>query len=442
MLYLRTGDYTAAEPLFRKALEVFRKTPGDESPEFASSLHDLAALYHRMGDHASAEPLFKRALEIRRVVLSQDHPELFQSTTSLAELYRDTGDYAAAEPLLREALEVTRAALGTRHSRFVDAMIRPADLLCRRNDQGFAVPFLQLGPDLGTPNSRFVDAMIRLAELLCRRSDYGAAAPLVQQAAKSARKKLGWDHPYYTRALHLLANIRIETGDNRAAESALKELVDMRLAASGERHPSYNAGRMDLAHLYAMTGREAEAIFLLENAATTDDKVICNVFAMCTESLRTAYLELIRGNWEAYLSLILRHFKSSAGAIRLALDFVLRRKAIGAEMSSVQRDAILVGEYAELQPELSELKTLRMQIAQALLTGRNSNSAEVTPQLIAAWDRRKEGLEEQIARRIPEEYLDAMFRVANCHSVASALPDDSVLLEFVRFRVVRVRREA
>src|SRR5262249_10244377 len=161
----------------------------------------------------------------------------------------------------------------------------------------------------------------------------------------SARKILGWDHPYYARALRLLAKIRVDTGDIEAAESALKQLVDLRLAASGERHPSYNACRIDLAHLYAITGRGAETVSLLEKAAATDDKVICNVFAMCTESLRTAYLELIRGNWEAYLSLILGRLSSLAGVARLALDFVLKRKAIGVEMASLQGRAILAGEY-------------------------------------------------------------------------------------------------
>jgi tetratricopeptide (TPR) repeat protein len=422
VLYCRIGDYVAAEPLFRQALDVFRTTPGEKSPEFASSLHELATLHHRKGDYAIAEPLFKRSLELRRLVLTRDQPELYQTITHLAALYRDTGDDAAAEPLLREALDVTRSDLGTRHPRFVDAMSQFAILLRGRSSHRAAVPLLQQAANSGTCDSRFVDAMIQFADLLSRRGDHGTAVPLLQQAAKHARKILGWDHPYHARALRLLAMIRIDTRDMVAAESALKELIDIRLAASGWRHPSYNASRIDLAHLYATTGREAEAVALLEQAATTDDKAICNVFATCTESLRTAYLELIRGNWEAYLSLVLLHLKSSDGIIRLAVDFVLRRKAIGAEMLSVQRDAILIGEYAELQPELRELSNLRSQIAQALLTGRNSNSAKEAHRRIAAWDRRKEQLEETIARRIPKERLDVTFRATTESSLANETP--------------------
>ncbi len=50
------GDHAAALPLFRQALEIRRTALGEDHPDYATSLNNLAALYQAMGDHAAAYP--------------------------------------------------------------------------------------------------------------------------------------------------------------------------------------------------------------------------------------------------------------------------------------------------------------------------------------------------------------------------------------------------
>ncbi len=40
-----------------------------------------------MGDYAAAEPLYRQALEIRRMALGEDHPDYAASLNNLAGLY-------------------------------------------------------------------------------------------------------------------------------------------------------------------------------------------------------------------------------------------------------------------------------------------------------------------------------------------------------------------
>jgi CHAT domain-containing protein len=107
----RMGDYARAEPLYRQALEIRRKSLGEAHPDYASSLESLATLYYSLGDYARAEPLFRQALEIRQKSLGEAHPDYASSLNNLAFLYNSLGDYARAEPLYRQAATVTLNSL-------------------------------------------------------------------------------------------------------------------------------------------------------------------------------------------------------------------------------------------------------------------------------------------------------------------------------------------
>jgi CHAT domain-containing protein len=71
----------------------------------------LAQLYKIQGDYARAEPLFRHALALTKQVLGEQHPNYALCLINLALLYWSQGDYARAAPLLQQALEITRSGL-------------------------------------------------------------------------------------------------------------------------------------------------------------------------------------------------------------------------------------------------------------------------------------------------------------------------------------------
>jgi len=73
-LYSATGRYEQAERLYQQALEIRRQVLGEQHPDFASSLNNLAALYGSTGRSEQAEPLYQQALEVSRQVLGPNHP--------------------------------------------------------------------------------------------------------------------------------------------------------------------------------------------------------------------------------------------------------------------------------------------------------------------------------------------------------------------------------
>jgi len=106
------GRYSDAEPLFRQATEIWRKSLGEDHPDYAASLNNRAELYRSMGRYSDAEPLFRQATEIWRKSLGGDHPNYATSLNNLALVYDSMGRYSEAEPLFRQATEIRRKVLG------------------------------------------------------------------------------------------------------------------------------------------------------------------------------------------------------------------------------------------------------------------------------------------------------------------------------------------
>jgi tetratricopeptide (TPR) repeat protein len=86
------------------------KLGGDENPQAASALTNLAEDRAFQSDPASAEPLLRQALAIRQKEWSSGHPGVIAAQVRLAEVLTAEGEAPEAEPILRQALASAQAA--------------------------------------------------------------------------------------------------------------------------------------------------------------------------------------------------------------------------------------------------------------------------------------------------------------------------------------------
>ncbi|MBZ5664928.1 MAG: serine/threonine-protein kinase [Acidobacteriia bacterium] len=110
LLQFDRGDYAAAERYDRQALDIDHKLGGEESPQAAAALVNLAEDRAFQGDPASAESLLRQALAIRKKELPLSHPSIIATEVRLGETLTAEGKAAEAEPILREALASARSA--------------------------------------------------------------------------------------------------------------------------------------------------------------------------------------------------------------------------------------------------------------------------------------------------------------------------------------------
>jgi tetratricopeptide (TPR) repeat protein len=88
---------------------------GDDHPDVATSLNNLAGLYDSQGRYSEAEPLYQQALALRQRLLGDDHPAVASTLWHLGVMRYHQGQVAAAAALLLRALPIYQAKLGDHH---------------------------------------------------------------------------------------------------------------------------------------------------------------------------------------------------------------------------------------------------------------------------------------------------------------------------------------
>ncbi len=220
--YQGQGLYADAEPWLDAELTVARSLLGEQHPDVATSLNNLAELYRSQGRYEEAEPLYIQALELRRTLLGEQHPDVATSLNNLAELYRSQGRYEEAEPLYIQALELRRTLLGEQH------------------------------PDVAT-------SLNNLAELYRSQGRYEEAEPLYIQALELRRTLLGEQHPDVATSLNNLALLYESQGRYELAEPLYIQAFQIDQQALGQEHPDFAIDLSNLAGLYTTLERYAEA---------------------------------------------------------------------------------------------------------------------------------------------------------------------------------------
>ena len=121
-LYYSQGLYDKAEPLYKEVIEITGNALGKDHPSYATSLNNLAELYRTQGLYDKAEPLYIKAIEIDKKALGEEHPDYARDLNNLGGLYRAQGLYDQAEPLYKEAMEITGNALGKDHPSYATSL--------------------------------------------------------------------------------------------------------------------------------------------------------------------------------------------------------------------------------------------------------------------------------------------------------------------------------
>lgn len=437
-LYAFMGRYSEAESLYRQSLEASRKTVGEQHPQYARTLNNLASLHEEMGAYSKAEPLYRQALDIMISKSGKNSPDAAAALNNLAGLYKTMGDYGKAESLYIQANEIWRAVYGEKHPDFAFGLGNVADLyyLMGKFDAAGKLyeQALQIErSSLGEKHPDVALTMQNLAVLYKTLGRYKEAETLYRQALEIWKSSLGERHASVALSLHNLASLYHAMGRYGEAGPLYRQALEMRTALLGDFHPDTASSLNSLAALDASSSRYDEALELMKKAQDINDRLIRNVFSIASESLRLKYIAVLRGETDAFLSLVVRHLSQSPAAVTAGLDLMLKRKAIVAEATAAERDAILGGRYPDLEPGLRELRTLRIQIAQKTMAGPGPEGLDAHQKLLAKWNEEKDRIEVNLASRIPEINLEKRLMEADRQAVAKALPEDAALVEFVRF---------
>ena len=418
------GDLPGASVQLDESIRIRRGTLGPADANLGESLYNLGLLELGAGDLSAAERHFLEAEGILRGELGQAHPRVAMVKNALGHLRYQLSDYDGAEALYRDAL----AILGEGHPLAPQVLANAGDVAMHRGHAdvaedayGKAYRLQQEAERREGPDD--LGWLSRFADLARVRGDYETAERLLGDALQHART------PAVLWEMGVLHHVR---GELKEAESLYREALDAWTQGPGELHPETDRYLIAIGIVCAATGRADEALERMVAAAEIHDRVIGGLLSVGSERRRLAFLERVRRSAAIHLSVVLRHRAEDPLAVGSGLDLTLRRKAVSAEASAVQREAVLGGRYPELADPLRRLSLLRMQIATKSLSGPGPEGSPEHHLLLEAWKRESESLETELASSIPEMDLERRLSAADRRAVSEALPERSALVEFVR----------
>ena len=303
-LYESQGKYEEAEPYYQQSLEMRRKLLGNEHPHVATSLNNLAGLYESQGKYEEAEPYYQQSLEMRRKLLGNEHPSVATSLQGLAVLYKSQGKYEEAEPYYLQSLEMTRKLLGNEHPSVASSLNNLALLYYSQGKYEEAKPYYQQSLEmtrklLGNEHPDVATSLNNLALLYQSQGKYEEAEPYYQQSLEMYRKLLGDEHPDVATSLNNLAGLYESQGKYEEAEPYYQQSLEMRRKLLGNEHPDVATSLNNLAGLYESQGKYEEAEPYYQQSLEMRRKLLGNEHPDVASSLNNlAYFYSSQGKYE------------------------------------------------------------------------------------------------------------------------------------------------
>ena len=322
------GSVTAREILEHGAQRIEREL-GAEPLVKARLTAVIGNTFAALGLYGEAAVRLEQALAMRRALLGEDHPDVARNLDDLAWVYQSLGRFEETESLLVRALAIREAALGPDHldvaqslqslavfRAYVQSDLDAAEVLYRRS---LAIREHALGPD----DLDVADTIGHLGTLARKRGDLEQAEALLSRAVAINQKLLGPDHFAAAQAINSLANLSIDMGEYPRAIELHRRALAIREAALGADHDLVAESLGNLAACYSRQGRHTQAEPLLLRALAIRRRAFADDHPAVSDNL----LYLGRHH------LRLGRLAAAAAAFQHALD--IRQRAYGPDHPKV-----------------------------------------------------------------------------------------------------------
>lgn len=469
-LHLDLGHLEKAHELLEDALLIYRRsgTPSNDI-NYLNAFNNMATVYHKQGKYDAAVDAYKKALDGYVDSFGDDHPQALIIRSNLGEIYRDKGQYAAAADMLEVALKSARKlkqggqlaqamilnGLGNlysdmsdteraveRYEAAIEIMEREKgpkdqDVLTMKNniavilrnsgqnEQSLALHQQVLAARkeaLGPYHADIAQSMGNIAGVYQALGRHDEAIKWLTGAHEQFCKVLGPTHPSSLQASGNLAILMYETGDDAGALQRFSEVYDDVKKALGDGHARTIEALENLADVQYRLGETEAAKKSAEALVRAKESILPFVLGMDERS---------RLSWQAkHLSLSVEPFVLSPEQLATT---TLRRKGI--VLDSLLEDRMLGSnsrEDSSTAALLDEMGTLRGRIAELTL----GEGAVDESKRLALLGRVSE-IERKLASGNEKSFTSRRGINLTLDGLRACLPSDAALVDFVSFDDVK-----
>jgi tetratricopeptide (TPR) repeat protein len=237
-----TSNYAAARSYLEECLRLRERILGEEHPDTATTLGSIGAVMIGVGDAQSAQILFRRVLVIQERSLGLEHPAIATCLNNLATTMILQGQIGDAISLLERALAINEGALGPDHVETLSVIMNLAVLRRRSSEFDRAAELMRRALEgsertFGRDHPFTADCANNCGSLLMSVGDFAGAQEMFDRALAVREKFLGPENVASINTRLNLAGIMRLRGEVEAAVSAYRQVLPMKITASGIMHP-------------------------------------------------------------------------------------------------------------------------------------------------------------------------------------------------------------
>ncbi len=270
-VYTAAGRFEDAAAELEQSLAAIEGVLGEDHPETAAPLNNLAIVLREVGDLERAEAVHRRELALGIETLGADHVDVALSRVNLGSALLVRGRYADAEAELRRALPILEQGLGADHpstsatrSNLGAVLMELAkyDEALVLHRQALAARERTLGPE----HPETARSHNGIANVLQSQGHYAEALAEHRKARAIFEKTLGPDHPNVAGSHSNIGGCFFSMGENEAAAAEHRRAIEIFVKALGEDHEAVGRARTNLADVLLVLDRPQEALEQAEQA--------------------------------------------------------------------------------------------------------------------------------------------------------------------------------
>jgi tetratricopeptide (TPR) repeat protein/CHAT domain-containing protein len=270
-VYSEGGKYEKSVTYYQQALGIKEKIYGKENTSYATTLNNLGTVYIYMGNYFEAEKAILESAGTRKKLLGATSADYSTSLNNLAYLYQMMNRFEDSEASYLESLEITEKVEGVKNEHYARGLNNLGYLYQEmgRYDESerFYLDALNLKAELFGPNHpHCAETKSNLAVLYTELGLYKKAINYLLEAKDVFFKILGNTDPTYATIINNLASAYKAVGFYDEAETYFKEALEINRSTVGESSPYYAMGLGNLGILYSDTKRYDLAVDMYQKS--------------------------------------------------------------------------------------------------------------------------------------------------------------------------------
>lgn len=222
------SDYDKAKNAVGEAVDIFRRTVGEQSDIYATGKTELGLLNRRLRRYEDAEIHLREALVIYRALYGDNHPQVATAFNNYGAVLWDMENYEAGDEAMLKSLGIQENLYGDVHADIATSLSNMAGSFLNRNDLTQAVKYFRRAYEMrrqvfGEDHPRVGQSATQLAEALHSNDQLNEATVLLEEALGIFRTHLPPGHWSISRVLRSIGDLSTDLREHERSENSLRE---------------------------------------------------------------------------------------------------------------------------------------------------------------------------------------------------------------------------